>query len=148
MHYCDCKGTTKLQLLQRVFQRMLTHRCLLQFFGKYTKNIQNGCNITTFLTYLYDPRDAGESRPSSSSIRQDLRPCFSSITPPPTPKNRLGHYQKKGAPRPLYPRCFNNGKIIKVMLLAQPNRPAFNRPASSVVDNPQAGPFLRLASLI
>ena len=23
MHYCDCKGTTKLQLLQRVFQRML-----------------------------------------------------------------------------------------------------------------------------
>ena len=24
MHYCDCKGTTKLQLLQRVFQRMLT----------------------------------------------------------------------------------------------------------------------------
>ena len=25
MHYCDCKGTTKLQLLQRVFQRMLTN---------------------------------------------------------------------------------------------------------------------------
>jgi len=25
VHYCDCKGTTKLQLLQRVFQRMLTH---------------------------------------------------------------------------------------------------------------------------
>jgi len=24
VHYCDCKGTTKLQLLQRVFQRMLT----------------------------------------------------------------------------------------------------------------------------
>ena len=24
MNYCDCKGTTKLQLLQRVFQRMLT----------------------------------------------------------------------------------------------------------------------------
>ena len=24
MHYCDCKGTTKLQLLQRVFLRMLT----------------------------------------------------------------------------------------------------------------------------
>lgn len=24
MHYCGCKGTTKLQLLQRVFQRMLT----------------------------------------------------------------------------------------------------------------------------
>ena len=24
MHYCDCKGTIKLQLLQRVFQRMLT----------------------------------------------------------------------------------------------------------------------------
>ena len=23
-HYCDCKGPTKLQLLQRVFQRMLT----------------------------------------------------------------------------------------------------------------------------
>ena len=30
MHYCDCKGTTILQLLQRVFQRMLTietHGC-------------------------------------------------------------------------------------------------------------------------
>ena len=26
MHYCDCKGTTKLQLIQRVFQRMLTLR--------------------------------------------------------------------------------------------------------------------------
>ena len=26
MHYCDCKGTTKLQLLQRVFQRMLTDK--------------------------------------------------------------------------------------------------------------------------
>ena len=25
MHYCDCKGTTKLQLLQRVFQRMFTN---------------------------------------------------------------------------------------------------------------------------
>ena len=24
MHYCDCKGTMTLQLLQRVFQRMLT----------------------------------------------------------------------------------------------------------------------------
>ena len=24
MHNCGCKGTTKLQLLQRVFQRMLT----------------------------------------------------------------------------------------------------------------------------
>ena len=24
MHDCNCKGTTKLQLLQRVFQRMLT----------------------------------------------------------------------------------------------------------------------------
>ena len=24
MHYCNCKGTTKIQLLQRVFQRMLT----------------------------------------------------------------------------------------------------------------------------
>ena len=24
MHYCGCKGTTKLQLLQRVFLRMLT----------------------------------------------------------------------------------------------------------------------------
>ena len=26
MHYCDCKGTTKLQLLQRVFLRMLTKK--------------------------------------------------------------------------------------------------------------------------
>ena len=25
MHYCDCKGTTTLQLLQRVFKRLLTH---------------------------------------------------------------------------------------------------------------------------
>ena len=30
MHYCECKGTTKLQLLQRVFLRMLTEegRCM------------------------------------------------------------------------------------------------------------------------
>ena len=35
------------------------------------------------MAFLYDPRDAGESRPSSSSIRQDLRPCFSIITPHP-----------------------------------------------------------------
>ena len=26
VHYCACKGTTKLQLLQRVFQRMLTQQ--------------------------------------------------------------------------------------------------------------------------
>ena len=26
MHYCGCKGTTKLQPLQRVFLRMLTHK--------------------------------------------------------------------------------------------------------------------------
>lgn len=27
VHYCDCKGTIKLQLLQHVFQRMLTYLC-------------------------------------------------------------------------------------------------------------------------
>ena len=31
MHYCACKGTTKLQLLQRVFQRMLTINSSAQF---------------------------------------------------------------------------------------------------------------------
>jgi len=30
MHYCDCKGTTKPQLLQRVFQRMLTNELTKQ----------------------------------------------------------------------------------------------------------------------
>ena len=46
------------------------------------------------MAFLYDPRDAGESRPSSSSIRQDLRPCFSIITP---------HPPLKGGFRPLRP---------------------------------------------
>ena len=35
MHYCDCKGTTKLQLLQRVFLRMLTKLLRLDVLNKY-----------------------------------------------------------------------------------------------------------------
>ena len=36
MHYCDCKGTTKLQLLQRVFQRMLTFTLVYQLVNVLT----------------------------------------------------------------------------------------------------------------
>ena len=38
MHDCNCKGTTKLQLLQRVFQRMLTKN--MQF-----KDIEDSCQL-------------------------------------------------------------------------------------------------------
>ena len=44
MHYCDCKGTTKLQLLQRVFQRMLTKNLNIV----YRKHIAEGADNDPF----------------------------------------------------------------------------------------------------
>jgi hypothetical protein len=48
------------------------------------------------MAFLYDPRDAGESRPSSSSIAKTYILASPSSLPTHPYKKRLGHYKKKG----------------------------------------------------
>ena len=50
MHYCGCKGTTKLQLLQRVFQRMLTKFHYADWDAKLTAVINTG--VVLFLVTI------------------------------------------------------------------------------------------------
>ena len=53
MHYCDCKGTTKLQLLQRVFLRMLTYSLdiYLEPTDEYTTYMHTEIWIRPTITY-------------------------------------------------------------------------------------------------
>ena len=60
MHYCGCKGTTKLQLLQRVFLRMLTKEQIIREIKHFCGNgtvLDNGWYhfVYRHLHYLYIP---------------------------------------------------------------------------------------------
>ena len=58
------------------------------------------------MAFLYDPRDAGESRPSSSSIAKTYVLASPSSLPTHPYKKRLGHYQKKGLLAPYTPSYY------------------------------------------
>ena len=51
MHYCDCKGTTKLQLLQRVFQRMLTEIPEMESSEKKEENLYSAYGTSAGSSY-------------------------------------------------------------------------------------------------
>jgi len=58
------------------------------------------------------PRDAGESRPSSSSIAKTYVLASPSSLPTHPYKKRLGHYQKKGLLAPTVPELVEGPPVF------------------------------------